>query len=590
MNKKYKVGQYTVDDLIKDIDSNKIVVPEIQRPFVWSDKQVCDLIDSLYNGYPIGYLIIWQNPSVRLKSGESSGGKKILIDGQQRMTALMTAIVGRKIFTANYSKKTIRIAFNPLAKGDDERFAVTSNMHVNSKIWIEDISKIFAADFSQLEFVMKYLQDNSNANLREVETAINKLAAIKNYPLGVIELEENLSINEVTEIFVRVNSQGKRLNEADFAMSKIAADAEHGGAILRKAIDYFCRLIADSAFYFQLETGDAEFMAAEYAQKISWLKNGVNKLYAPDYSDMLRVSFMNAFNRGKVSVLVDLLSGRDFESRSFKEEIIEKSFADLSSGIKNFVNEYHFKQFILAIKNAGFVTPKLLNSQMTLNFAYTLYLILQRSDKISKTEIKSYVQRWFVLSTLTGRYTASPESQMDRDLREISAKGFLEFFKENELHFWDETFWEVTLVKNLETTSVNSPYFNVYLAAQIFFGEHALLSNARVENLITIAGNVHHIFPKDYLKSNNYTSRAAYNQIANCAYIDTTLNLSIGKKSPREYFFEALETFGDGFLQNLEENCIPLEIIDWTHENYAEFLEQRRKLMAEKIQRYYEKL
>ena len=589
MSEKYTVTNYSVESLLTYIKNNEIAVPEIQRPFVWSGKQVRDLIDSLYNGYPTGYLIIWQNPSVRLKSGETSGGKKILIDGQQRITALMTAIVGKEILTDNYNKKIIRIAFNPIAKDDDDRFAVATPTHKNSKMWIDDISKVFAADFSQRKFINQYLNDNPEADEDEVERAMNKLTAIKNCQLGIIQLLPDLSINEVTEIFVRVNSQGKRLNEADFAMSKIAADSSHGGSILRKAIDYFCRLIADESFYSYLETGDAEFMASEYAQKISWLKNNINKIYTPDYSDMLRVSFMSAFNRGKISVLVDLLSGRDFELRTFKEEILEKSFSDLSVGVSNFVSKYNFEQFILSIKSAGFVTSKLLNSQMTLDFAYTLYLILQRGDEIPKTEIKRCVQKWFVLTTLTGRYTNSPESQMDRDLREIKAKGFKNFFNENELTLWDETFWEVTLVKNLETTNTGSPYFNVYLAAQIFSGDHALFSAARVENLLTVAGDIHHIFPKEYLKNHGYNSRT---QVANFALLDTTLNISIGKKAPCEYFSAVLENdeHEDVFWKNLSENCIPREILNMTYEHYDKFLEQRRQLMAQKIQQYYARL
>lgn len=588
MSEKYAVTNYSVDNLLNYIERNEIAVPEIQRPFVWSGRQVRDLIDSLYNGYPTGYLIVWQNQNVRLKNGASSVGKKILIDGQQRVTALMTAIVGKEILTASYNKKIIRIAFNPVAKDKEERFAVTSSAHIQSRAWIDDISKVFAKGFSRRKFINQYLSDNPDADEDEVERSMDNLLAIKNCQLGVINLNSNLDISEVSEIFVRINSQGKRLNEADFAMSKIAVDSAHDGVILRKVIDYFCRLIAENQFYSRLESGDAEFMNSEYAQKISWLKNGVDNIYSPDYSDMLRVSFMNTFNRGKVSVLVDLLSGRDFESRTFREEIVDESFTKLSAGILNFVNEYNFKQFILAIKSAGFVAPKLLNSQMTLDFAYTLYLILQRSGEIPKTEIKRYVQKWFVLSTLTGRYTNSPESQMDRDLREIDAKGFKNFFEDNSLIFSDETFWDVTIAQKLETSSVASPYFNVYLAAQIFFGDHALLSTARVENLITTVGDVHHIFPREYLKKNGYTASALYNQVANYAYLDTTLNISIGKSSPREYFSRAQNQ--ENFRQNLEENCVPAEIIDWTHEHYAEFLEQRRRLMAKKIQRYYEKL
>ena len=592
MSNKYNVTNYSVEVLLGNIKAGEIVVPEIQRPFVWSSSQVRNLIDSLYNGYPTGYLIIWQNSNVRLKNGENSGGKKILIDGQQRITALMTAIVGQKILTENYEEKIIRIAFNPVAKNEDERFAVPSAAHLKDKSWIDDISKVFASNFSSHKFITQYLKDNPDADEVEVESSLNKLRSIANCQLGVIQLVSDLSINDVTEIFVRINSQGKRLNEADFAMSKIAADSANNGMILRKAIDYFCRLIVDNSFYSKLEAGDSEFMNSEYAQKISWMKNGIDEIYAPDYSDMLRVSCMNTFARGKLSVLVSLLSGRDFEERTFKEEIMIDSFKKLNAGISNFVNEHNFKNFVLAIKSAGFITPKILNSKITLDFTYTLFLILQQSGEIPKTEIKRYIQKWFVFSTLTGRYITSSETQMDKDLREIAAKGFKTFSEENEKAFLPENFWKVRLVQNLETSSISSPYFNVYLAAQIFFNAHSLLStSSRVSDLITIVGEVHHIFPKEYLRQNGFDDKSLYNQVANYSYLDTTLNKVIGKRPPNEYFSQELEKLGaENFYQNLDENCIPHEITNMTVENYKEFLSKRRIFMAQKIQQYYEKL
>ena len=589
MSDKYNVTNYSVENLLGYIKAGEIAVPEIQRPFVWSGKQVRDLIDSLYNGYPTGYLIIWQNPNVRLKNGENSGGKKILIDGQQRVTALMTAIVGQKILTENYEEKIIRIAFNPVAKNEDELFAVTSAAHDKDKAWISDISTVFAQGFSSHKFINQYLKDNPDADEEQIENSLDKLRAIAKCQLGVIQLVSDLSINDVTEIFVRINSQGKRLNEADFAMSKIAADSANNGMILRKAIDYFCRLIVDKSFYKTIENGDEEFMQSEYAQKISWLKKGIDDIYTPDYSDMLRVSCMNVFIRGKLSVLVGLLSGRDFEERTYKAEIMVDSFQKLNFGISNFVKKYNFTQFISAIKSAGFITPKILTSKITLDFAYTLFLLLQQSDEVEKTKIKSYVQKWFVLSTLTGRYITSSETQMDRDLREIAAKGFKIFFAENERALLPENFWKIRLVQNLETSSVTSPYFNVYLAAQNFFKDHSLLSNSfRVENLMTEGGDIHHIFPKEYLRQNGFDDKNFYNQVANYAYLDKPLNITIGKLAPNEYFPRELEKLGEEiFYKNLEENCIPPEVINMTVENYKDFLRQRRILMAQKIQKYY---
>lgn len=600
MADKYSVTQYSISTLLGYIEAGDIAIPEIQRPFVWKGRQVRDLIDSLYHGYPTGYLIIWQNPDVRLKNGDNAVGKKVLIDGQQRVTALMTAVAGHAILTEDYEEKVVRIAFNPLTDAESERFAVQTPVHLNSKEWIADISELFKPEFSQMRFLLKYLQDNPEADAEIVEKRVLQLIGIKNCLLGAIMLVPDLDLNEVTEIFVRINSQGKRLNEADFAMSKIAADEKYGGNLLRKAIDYFCHLAVESSFYQKMSAHDAVFMTSDYASKFSWLKDDKDAIYDPSYSDMLRVSFMHQFRRGKLGDLVSLLSGRDFKDRTFREEIAEDCFGRMREGVLNFMNEYNFKQFVLAIRGAGFISPRLLNSQITLDFAYTLYLLLRDRSEISTAQVKSCIQKWFVLTTLTGRYISSPESQMDKDLRGIEEKGFVAFLKENEEANLSEAFWDIRLVQNLETSSISSPYFLTYLAAQIFHGDKSLLSNStRVADLIQVSGDVHHIFPKEYLKKSGIKDKALYNQVANYAYLDTNVNISIGDRAPHDYFSEAFAQCGgnerrvgtildhEDLLNNLRANAIPEDICTMSAEDYFGFLRQRRVLMANKIKSYY---
>jgi len=600
MTNKYSVAQYSVDNILGFINSGEISIPEIQRPFVWNPSKVRDLIDSLYSGYPTGYLIIWQNPTVRLKDGKEAGGTKILIDGQQRVTALMTALAGQKILTEDYETKAYKIAFNPLAEGNEERFAVQTPVHVKSKNWIADISVVFKPDFNAFNFINEYMANNPEVSSDVINKAIQKLLDIRTCQMGTIILVPDLDINEVTEIFVRINSQGKRLNESDFAMSKIAADSKYGGNILRKAIDYFCHLAVDPIFYEKLSSTDDEFMQSEFAPMLKWLKDDREAIYDPDYNDMLRVCLMHKFGRGKLKDLVNLLSGRDFETRTFKEEIAENSFNQLTSGVKNFMNEYNFKNFVLLIKACGFINEKLLNSKMTLDFAYTLYLILNNSKDIDKIEIKRFVQKWFVLSTLTSRYIGSPESQMDRDLRNIEEKGFRRFFAEVEEAELSDTFWNVGLVQNLETSSINSPYFNTFIAAQVWNAEQSLFSSTtKVSDLVTVTGDVHHIFPKEFLKQNGYDDKSKYNQVANYTYLDTTVNISVGKQAPSEYFTKALEQCHNNqcsvgtilneedLKNNLKMNCIPEKIFSMQASDYDEFLLERRKMMAEKIKKYY---
>lgn len=596
---KFNLMQYSVYAILGLIEAEDFVIPEIQRPFVWKRSQVRDLIDSLYNGYPTGYIITWKNPDVKTKDGGKANGKKVLIDGQQRVTALMAAISGKEVLDDDFNKERIKIAFNPLAEDETKRFAVQDASHLKDKKWIPDISVVFEPEFDPFEFSIRYCEDNEGVKPNVVNNAVMELRSIANRQIGVIELDASLEIDEVTEIFIRINSKGTALSQSDFVMSKMAADTDHNGSLMRKTVDYFCHLAVKPDFYSQM-IKDQEFQDSKYAAKIKWLANDYDDIYDPNFGDMLRVSFMHQFRRGKLADLVSLLSGRDFITKEYRDDIIDDSYQKLDRGIMNFINQYHFSQFVMAIKGAGFVSSKQLNSQMTLDFAYTLYLMLLDDPEIPNAQIKRYVQKWFVLSTLTSRYIGSPESQMDRDMRSIGEKGFLKFLSEIEASALSETFWTVTLPQNLETSSVNSPAFNTFLAAQINQNCNSMLMNGtKIADLITISGDVHHIFPKNYLQKNGIKSKTKYNQVANYIYLDTQVNKAISDEAPAVYFAKVKEqcqtknvVFGnimsDTLLKtNLAENCIPNNVDQMTFENYDEFLQKRRMLMADMIHQYY---
>lgn len=599
MAEKYSPSNYSIEQILNFIKSGEIAIPEIQRPFVWKPKQVRDLIDSLYTGYPTGYLIISQNPNMKLKDGSISEGKKIMIDGQQRVTSLMTAIAGFEVVNSNFTKKRIKISFNPFASEEEEQFKVQDNAILKDKRWIADIAELFVPDFDSYSFIQEYCEKNPDIQPKELNKKITQLLSIRNRQIGVITLDKDLTIDEVTEIFIRINNQGAKLNQADFAMSKIAANSKYQGNVLRKAVDYFSHLAIEPNWYAEMQK-DKEFMDSDYAQKLKWLKDDREDIFDPDYGDILRVSFMYKFGRGKMKDLVSLLGGRDFETRDYKEEIAEQSFGNLKQGVLAFMNEFSFTNFVLAIKSAGFVSSKLINSQMTLDFAYTLYLLLNDDKNIDKTKIKHYVSKWYVFSTLTSRYITSPETVMDKDIRRITEKGFLEFLKENEEAELSDTFWNVGLVQNLETSAINSPYFNTFLASQIYNSEESLfMKSVKVRDLVTTMGDVHHIFPKKYLQNNGINDKAKYNQIANFTYFDTLNNISVGDKAPSEYFGVVFNqcvekdcVYGDidnkdALLRNMNMNCIPLDIVSMDFSHYDEFLFERRKLMAAKIKDYY---
>lgn len=345
---KFTLMQYSISAILGLIEAEDFVIPEIQRPFVWKRSQVRDLIDSLYNGYPTGYIITWKNPDVQTKDGGKANGKKVLIDGQQRITALMASIAGKDVLDQDFNKDRIKIAFNPIATDETKRFAVQDASHLKDKRWIPDISVVFSAGFKQRAFENEYAQNNPCVDLDELSETIGKLKGIANRQIGVIELDHSLDIDEVTEIFIRINSKGTALSQSDFVMSKMAADVTHGGGLMRKVVDYFCHLASKPDFY-PFMTHDTEFQASKYADKIKWLAKDYDDIYDPDYGDMLRVSFMHQFRRGKLSDLVSLLSGRDFETKEYRDDIVGDSYEKLDRGIQNYINQYNFSQFILAI-------------------------------------------------------------------------------------------------------------------------------------------------------------------------------------------------------------------------------------------------
>lgn len=597
----YTVSTMSVDSILANINSGEIAIPEIQRPFVWKTKQVRDLVDSLFIGYPTGYLIISQNPDMKLKDGSLSVGKKIMIDGQQRTTALMTALAGKEVIMEDFSKKRIKIAFNPLLPLDseEERFKVLDNAVLKDKRWIPDIAEVFKPGFSEFTFINKYLKDNPGVSDEVISEAMGRLRNIRTCQVGLITLNKDLTIDQVTDIFIRINNQGTKLNQADFAMSRIAANAAYGGNELRKAIDYFSHLAVQPEWYSDM-CNDIEFTKTDYFKKVEWLKDDNDDIFDVDYNDILRIAFMYKFGRGKMKDLVSLLSGRDFITREYKESIAEESFAKLKEGTLALMNKYSYKNFILAIRSAGFVAKSLINSDMTLDFAYTLYLLLHEDASMDSKTIDEYIIKWYVLSTLTSRYITSPESVMDYDLRSIKQKGFVQFFTEVEMAVLSETYWNIGLVQNLETSATNSPYFNVFLAAQIRENDYALFSKGTtIRDLITNLGEVHHIFPKEYLKKHGWSAKSQYNQIANFTYLDTQVNKDISDKAPSTYFTEAINACEKGeaaygnikdrvsLENNIAQNAVPAQITSMSSQDYPEFLRQRRVLMAKKIHDYY---
>ncbi len=265
------------------------------------------------------------------------------------------------------------------------------------------------------------------------------------------------------------------------------------------------------------------------------------------------------------------------------------------------MSEDHYKKFVMIIRSAGFIVPWMIRSQNALNFAYILYLKL-REEGLSQGQIGRLVTKWFVYSILTSRYGGSPERTYDFDIKQGAARPFKEYLASVEKAELSKAFWESGLIQRLNTSVASSPVFHVFLASMVKANDKGFLSrDITVADLINYRGDIHHIFPKNYLKKNN-KARGEYNQIANYVMMQQEINIAISSKSPDKYFNEikdqcnggkkkygAIET-PDELAINLEAHCIPESIFNLKVDHYDDFLEQRRELIAKKIQKYYNSL
>lgn len=447
---------------------------------------------------------------------------------------------------------------------------------------------------------MEYCQKNEiEDQMPQVNKIINHLRSIQNNSLGVITLDSRLDIDSVTDIFIRINSKGVVLSQADFAMSKISSNETYGGNITRKTIDYFCHLLESPEDLKDIKNNDRAFAALPEFDAIKWAASKNDPIYKTSYTDILRVAFTYKFKRGRLADLVSLLSGRDFETREFKVEIEEDSFAQLHEAVLQAVNQTNYERYLMIVRSAGIVRKSLVRSQNVLNFGYALYLAL-RERKIDSNTIEKIVRRWIALSILTGRYSASPESSFDYDIKRFFAYDDpMEYLKLTEAGELSDAFWDVNLVQRLNTSVASSPYFNMYLVAQVKAHDRGFLSaQVDVESTLENRGDIHHLFPKNYLTKHSIP-QAQYNQIANYVFLQQEINIKIGDKAPDAYMKEVYEqcctkqpvygciTDEDELRRNLTQNCIPDGFESMSIGDYDRFLEERRKLMAQKIRNYY---
>ena len=568
-----------IGNLITMIDTGDIALPDLQRPFIWTKTKVRDLLDSLYKGLPVGVIILWKiaEPKQTGVKPINIGTKKeptyLVIDGQQRLTALYSIIKNKPVIVKNVKKEKVKIAFNPI----QEKFEVWNPAIEKNPEWISDVSEIFnnAAVFS---FIKNYLKRNEEKDVLMDEdliaSRIEKVRAIQNYTFSVLELSSELDPEEVSEIFVRINSKGKQLTQSDFILTLMSVYWQEGRDILEK----FC----------------TESHILPTPGKPSPY-NIINIHPTPE--NMIRAIIGFAFRRGKLKYAYLTLKGRDFENKVTTPELRGKNFNKFKDAQQKTLDLTNWHDFIKIVHSIGFANEKLVSSKVAFYTTYALYLIGKCDYGIDSLELEHLIKRYFAFSQITQRYSASPESTIEQDLNTLSDLNDFRAFIDNTIHTnMTKDFWEIRLPQDiLKTSSTNSFAFSVYTAALCYFDTNVAFSDIKLRDYLnpfikakknTI--DLHHIFPKKYLEKINISTRREVNQIANMLYLEYKHNIKIGDKVPGDYWPDLLDGYSPDEVNTiLRTYDLPQ---DFWNMKYSEFLEERRILMANKIRDYFNSL
>lgn len=578
-----------VEDLLRDVELGKIGLPDLQRPFVWPDSKVRNLLDSMLKGYPIGYIMLWSSPDEYDNAKQIGGNEKtykepddLVIDGQQRLTALLAALHGTKVRDKNYQERTIRISFNPLTR----EFAVWTQAYEKNTEWISSVSSVFEADrdHSVSKFRKAFIRQANEGRERNgrpaltdeeedlIEENLNDLLNLGIYTLPTLKINSKADEEDVAEIFVRVNSGGTKLTEKNFIETLLAVfDNE-----VHARIDRFCaesRVPKDGTAY--------------------------NQIIEVDPSHLIRIAVGVGFRRARLKYAYMLLRGKDLTTGITSAETREENLGKFKDALDLALNLNNWHAFLNLFGKAGYLKGSIVASTNAVVFSYVLYLIGKYDYKVPAFELNKVITKWIFMATITGYYTGSTESEVEKqfaDLREVkTAEGFVSYLESTIATRFTDDFFAFNLPSSLEGSSASSPSWFGYVASLIVLGTPMLFSTSPLAQYFAIgtsgkknAIDKHHIFPKNYLTKIGYDNDRERNQIANFTYLDYNTNIEIGDKAPAEYVSAYREKLGEeGYAKSCRDNALPL---DFEKLEYPDFLAQRRVLMANIVKKAYEKL
>jgi len=572
---------YDLGSLVKYISLGEIGLPDIQRPFVWKNAKVRDLFDSMYKGYPVGYLLFWQNALVDTKRTIGIDDKQkpprlVIVDGQQRLTSLYAVIKNIPVIRDNFESEHIQIAFNP----QEEKFEVADAAIYRDKTFIPSISVLWNDKTDLFEIVEKYLEElrsSREINIdqsKAIKKAISKLQGLLSFPLTALELATDVDEEAVSDVFVRINSKGTPLNQADFILTLMSVFWDEG----RAALEHFCR---------------------ESKKPSKNEASPFNHFIEPSPDQLLRVGVGVAFKRARLKYVYSILRGKDLETEKFSDERRVQQFELLKDAQKKTLNMQYWHDYMNCIRQAGYRSGKMISSQNNLLFSYILYLIGRTEYKTPEFDLRLVISRWFFMSAVTGRFTGSPESAMEFDLARLrdinTADAFLETLNQICDIALTNDFWAVSLPNDLATSSSRSPSLFAYHAALVLLDARALFSKIKVADLLDpsmhanrAAVERHHLFPKGFLSKQRITTIRDTNQIANYALVEWGDNADISDQSPVHYLPDMKARFNQSELDRMYKlHALPS---NWENMDYLAFLEKRRELIAQVICEGYKTL
>lgn len=548
-----------VSDLLNDVKNGRIGLPDLQRPFVWKDNKVRELLDSMMKGYPIGYIMLWASPDDYANTAQIGKNDKVykqpddlVIDGQQRLTALLAAMYGVTIRDKNYAERKIRISFNPLTR----EFAVWTQAFERDPEWISEISSVFSADqeHSISKFRKTYIKTANEGRIKNgqpqltedeedlIEENINDLLNLGIYSLPTLKINAKADEEDVADIFVRVNSGGQNLTEKNFIETLIA--------------------VYDNEVYDKINNFCSE--SRKPANGTSY-----NQILQVDPSHLIRVAVGVGFRRARLRYAYMLLRGKNLKTGEITQNVRKENLSIFKASLDMATNLNNWHAFMNLFTSAGYLKGSLVASSNAVVFSYVLYLIGKYEYKVSSVELQKIICKWIFMSTITGFYTGSTETEVEKqfaDLRSIHTANQFVTYLDNEIsnRFTDDYF-RYSLPAELNSSSATSPAWYGYIAAINVLGTPMLFSTAPLSKYFVLGTNgnknsidKHHIFPKHYLEKIGYDNDRDRNQIANFTYLDYTTNIDISDAPPVEYVTRYREKLGEeGYERTCAQNALP---------------------------------